>query len=141
MRYLLLLFCFPVAVFAQVASDANYCAESQIRRQAESVCRSDLTGREFCLTDGSARSCAYTIVIQNGTEITYCMTCIDGNQTAGGTAGGPAGGYNYQDCGFYYGDWTGCDSPIIINAADGNYPLSGPDDPVHFDLNAEGNPE
>jgi len=60
--------------------------------------------------------------------------------TAGGT-GQPRNGYNYLDCGYYYGDWTGCTSPIVIDLNDGSYPLSGKTDPVAFDLDADGLPE
>jgi len=51
---------------------------------------------------------------------------------------GPGSGYKYQDCGYYYGDWTGCTSPIIINLANGPYDLSGPLNPVSFDLDGDG---
>lgn len=47
---------------------------------------------------------------------------------------GPGGGYNYQDCGYYYGDYTGCTSPIVINLATGPYDLTGPLNSVTFDL-------
>jgi len=51
---------------------------------------------------------------------------------------GPGSGYKYQDCGYYYGDWTGCTSPIVINLVNGPYDLSGPLNPVSFDLDADG---
>ncbi len=54
---------------------------------------------------------------------------------------GPGGGYNYRDCGYFNGDWTGCTSPIVINAADGRYALTGPLNPVSFDLDADGAPD
>jgi len=51
------------------------------------------------------------------------------------------GTYNYRDCGYFYGDWTGCTSPIVINADNGRYALSGPLNPVSFDLDADGAPD
>jgi hypothetical protein len=51
---------------------------------------------------------------------------------------GPGGGYNYRDCGYFYGDYTGCTSPIVINLANGAYDLTGPLNSVMFDLDADG---
>lgn len=51
---------------------------------------------------------------------------------------GPGGGYNYRDCGYFYGDYTGCTSPIVMNLANGTYDLTGPLNSVTFDLDADG---
>jgi hypothetical protein len=51
---------------------------------------------------------------------------------------GPGGGYNYRDCGYFCGDYTGCRSPIVINLANGTYDLTGPLNSVMFDLDADG---
>jgi hypothetical protein len=54
---------------------------------------------------------------------------------------GPGVTYNYRDCGYFYGEWTGCNSPIVINVASGSYELTGPLNPVTFDLDADGSPD
>jgi len=60
-----------------------------------------------------------------------------GQQTCSG--GGGIGGYeNYRDCGYNNVEQGGCASPIVIDVENGSYRMSGPDNPVQFDLDADG---
>src|SRR3954468_47164 len=141
-RILILLCCLPLFAQAQsVAPDGDYCGYSSAHRDLDSVCRTHADGGQYCEYDPYGRVCAYVTVLYNGEDRTYCMTCVDGSPTPPGGTGQPRNGYNYLDCGYYYGDWTGCTSPIVIDLNDGSYPLSGKTDPVAFDLDADGLPE
>jgi len=60
------------------------------------------------------------------------------NPCTGGGGSGPGGGWNNRDCGYNNVEFGGCASPIVIDVEDGSYPMSGPVNPVQFDLNADG---
>lgn len=81
--------------------------------------------------NGSGAKCAPSATPPPGGGGTTC-TPTETNPCNG------VNGYNYRDCGYYFGDYTGCTSPIVINLANGSYDLTGPLDPVSFDLDADG---
>ncbi|HEY4640043.1 MAG TPA: hypothetical protein VII75_01745 [Thermoanaerobaculia bacterium] len=84
--------------------------------------------------NGGAAKCAPAATQPPGGGGTSCTPTETNPCTGPGT-------YNYRDCGYYYGDYTGCTSPIVINLANGAYDLTGPLNAVSFDLDADGAPD
>jgi len=84
-------------------------------------------------------SLGYTETQGAGTS-SFCLPNQGGGSTSPGSGGGSGTvgtGGNTQDCDHTLG---GCWSPILINLDSGGYRLTGVDDPVTFDIGANGSP-
>ena len=96
------------------------------------------TGETLTQAAGTARYCLPSSG-GGGTTTNNCYTDPETGQTT--CSGGGSGTYNTQDCGYNNVELGGCASPIVINSRSGEYRLSGGDDLVQFDLNANGTPD
>jgi len=135
MRLISLLLC--LSAFAQSASAVESLCDVVVRRHASSVCRTNIYENQECVGDGSTRVCAYVIIMDNGQERVECETCTDVYPLPQPRP--PA----VQDCWQFVNGivYNTCDSPILISTDDGSYPLTGAENTVSFDLNADGMPE
>lgn len=112
-----------------VDDHANRCDDADAHVQVDSVCRTLPSGEEDCTADPYRRSCAYyTALIYDddypqGHLVTNCNTCLSPLQPK--PTQPPAQDADPQ-------------SPIVLNLGNGNYALSGVDDPVRFDIDANG---
>lgn len=117
---LLLLYSIPLCAYTRTSSAAEDLCAVVVRRHASSVCRTNVYGNQECVGDGSSRVCAYVIILENGVERVECQTCTDIYPLPQPRQPG------VQDCWQFVNGivYNTCDSPIVINTADGTYTLA-----------------
>jgi len=89
-------------------------------------------------TSSLAWSTCYSSAINARTFDQFGQTY--GNTTCNPVPSSPPGGGNGGEILTACDASNGCNEPLLINVGNGPYRLTGPEDPVSFDIHADGNP-